>query len=51
MAKKDDWVQIHDIILAPCDRSPNLPEDTKKVPLELYLKGFLLKLKSARMSG
>lgn len=41
-AKKGDWVRIHNIVLKPEDRSPNLPEDTKKVPLEMWDKGFLL---------
>ncbi|HHV26868.1 2-amino-4-ketopentanoate thiolase [Anaerosalibacter bizertensis] len=41
-AKKGDWVRIHNIVLNPEDRSPNLPEDTKKVPLEMWDKGFLL---------
>ncbi|MCR2042871.1 2-amino-4-oxopentanoate thiolase subunit OrtA [Anaerosalibacter massiliensis] len=41
-AKKGSWVRIHNIVLKPEDRSPNLPEDTKKVPLEMWDKGFLL---------
>lgn len=41
-AKKGNWVRIHNIILKPEDRSPNLPEDTKKVSLEMWDKGFLL---------
>lgn len=41
-AKKGDWVRIHNIVLNSEDRSPNLPEDTKKVPLEMWDKGFLL---------
>ncbi|MBM7613911.1 2-amino-4-oxopentanoate thiolase subunit OrtA [Alkaliphilus hydrothermalis] len=40
--EKGSWVRIHDIVLSPQDRSPNLPEDTKKVPLEMWVKGFLL---------
>ncbi|MGI6486687.1 MAG: 2-amino-4-ketopentanoate thiolase [Thermoanaerobacterales bacterium] len=40
-AKKNDWVQIHNIVLKPEERSPHLPEDTKKVPLELRQKGFI----------
>jgi 2-amino-4-ketopentanoate thiolase alpha subunit len=39
MVKKGDWVQIHQIVLNPVDRSVNLPEDTKNVPLELWVKG------------
>ena len=41
MAKKGDWVQIHSILMEPENRSTNLPEDTKKVPLEIRFKGFL----------
>jgi len=39
--KKGEWVQIHEIILKPEERAPHLPDDTKKVPLELWVKGFL----------
>ncbi len=42
MVKKNAWVQIHKIILKPEERSQNLPEDTKKVPLEMWVKGRLL---------
>ena len=41
-AKKGDWVRIKKIILHAEERSGNLPEDTKKVPLEMWDKGFLL---------
>lgn len=40
-AKKGDYVQIHEIVLKPEERTGKLPEDTKKVPLELWVKGFL----------
>lgn len=40
--KKDTWVRIHDIVLSPEKRASNLPEDTKKVPLEMWTKGFLV---------
>ncbi len=40
--KKGDWVRIYNVVLEPEDRSPNLPEDTQKVPLEMWDKGFLL---------
>jgi len=42
MIKKGTWVQIHKIVLKPEDRTATLPEDTKKVPLEMWVKGFLL---------
>jgi hypothetical protein len=43
MVKKGEWVQIHQIVLNPEERPDHLPEDTKKVPLELWVKGFLKK--------
>lgn len=41
-AKKGDWVKIHNIVLNPNERAPQVPDDTKKVPLEMWVKGFLL---------
>jgi hypothetical protein len=41
VAKKGDWVRIHSVVLAPDERSGALPEDTKRVPLELWTKGYL----------
>lgn len=41
-AKKGDWVQIHQIVLKPEERAAHVPEDTKKVPLELWVKGFAM---------
>ncbi len=35
------WVQIYQVILPAGERAPQVPEDTKKVPLELKVKGFL----------
>lgn len=40
MAKKGDWVQIHQIVLKPEERAPQVPADTKCVPLELWVKGY-----------
>ena len=40
-AKKGDWVRIHRVIFTPDQRAPQVPEDTKKVPLEMWVKGFL----------
>jgi hypothetical protein len=42
MVKKNSWVRIHSIILEPGERAPQVPEDTKKVPLEMWVKGWLL---------
>jgi len=41
-ARRGDLVQIHRVILTPEQRAPNVPEDTKAVPYEMWLKGFLL---------
>lgn len=41
-AKKGDWVKIHNIVLEPNERPTNIPEDTQQVPLETWVKGFLL---------
>jgi hypothetical protein len=40
-ANKGDWVQIHKIVLEPGERAPDLPQETKEVPLELRVRGFL----------
>ena len=42
MAKKNDWVQIHINVLKPEERATNIPEDTRHVPLEMWVKGHLL---------
>ncbi len=40
-AKKGDWVKIHNIVFTPEQRAPQVPEDTKKVALETWVKGFV----------
>jgi hypothetical protein len=35
------WVEIHCVVLRPGERAPQIPEDTKAVPLEMRVKGFL----------
>jgi hypothetical protein len=35
------WVEIRRIVLTPDERAPQVPEDTKQVPLEMRVKGFL----------
>ncbi len=42
MARKGDLVQIHVVVLDPDERPETLPEDTKAVPYEAWIKGFLL---------
>jgi len=39
---KGTWVEIHRTVLAPGERAPQVPEDTRQVPLEMRVKGFLL---------
>ncbi len=41
MAKKGEWVLIHKIILEPSERAPQVPDDTKATPLQLWVRGFL----------
>lgn len=41
MAKKGDWVRIHNIVLESDRRAAQVPDDTKKVPLEMWVKGRL----------
>lgn len=41
MVKKGEWVRIHKIILQPSERAPQVPDDTKKCPLEMWVKGYL----------
>ena len=38
--KKGDWVQIHNVILKSGERSPDVPEDTQRVPLEAWVNGW-----------
>ncbi|WP_026894174.1 2-amino-4-oxopentanoate thiolase subunit OrtA [Clostridiisalibacter paucivorans] len=42
IAKKGDWVRIYNIVLTSEERAPQVPDDTKKVSLEMWDKGFLL---------
>jgi len=41
MVKKGEWVRIHKNILEPEERAPQVPDDTKACPLEMWDKGFL----------
>jgi hypothetical protein len=42
MIAKGSWVLVHRNILEPAERAPQVPGDTKKVPLEMWIKGNLL---------
>jgi len=41
MVAKNSWVLIHRIILETGERASQVPDDTKKVPLEMWVKGSL----------
>jgi len=41
MIIKGSWVQIHKVVLSPSERSAQIPDETKKVPLEMWVKGYL----------
>lgn len=36
------WVELHRIVLTSEERAAHLPEDTRQLPLEMRVKGFLL---------
>ncbi len=40
--EKDDFVEIHYVILTAAERSKDVPGDTRKVPLEAWIKGRAL---------
>lgn len=39
--EKGTWVEIHAIVLPPGERAEQVPDDTRKVPLEMRAKGVL----------
>lgn len=41
-ASKGDWVRIKNTVLPVGERAANLPEETKKVPLDMWANGFLV---------
>lgn len=36
------WVEIYRVALQAGDRAPQVPEDTREVPLEMRVRGFLV---------
>jgi hypothetical protein len=40
-AKKGQWVQISDTVLDVGERASQVPDDTKAVPLVMWVKGYL----------
>lgn len=41
-AKKGDWVRVYTTVLQVGERAPQIPEETKAVPLEMWVNGFLM---------
>lgn len=37
-----DWVRIHSVILTPDERASGIPQETRAVPLEMRVKGWLV---------
>lgn len=42
MAKKGDWIQIHNVVLKAEERTAKIPQDTQQCDLEMWVKGILL---------
>jgi len=42
-AAEGTWVEIHRVVLSPEERAQKLPDDTRRVPLEMKVKGFLVR--------
>lgn len=42
MAKKGDWVRIHNVVLKAEERTAKIPEDTQACDLEMWVKGSLV---------
>jgi len=41
MPTKDEWALVHAVLLTSDERATQVPEDTHKVPLEMWVKGRL----------
>jgi hypothetical protein len=42
MAEKSGWVRIHSVVLRADERARTVPDDTGRVPLECWTKGYLI---------
>ncbi|WP_255701559.1 2-amino-4-oxopentanoate thiolase subunit OrtA [Terrisporobacter hibernicus] len=42
IAKKGDWVEIQEVLLKPEERAPQVPDDTKEVPLVQWIRGLMI---------
>ena len=36
------WVEVRRVVLTSDERAPQAPDDTRRVPLEMTVKGFIL---------
>ncbi|HMM20169.1 MAG TPA: 2-amino-4-oxopentanoate thiolase subunit OrtA [Selenomonadales bacterium] len=45
-AKQGDWVQVYSVILPVGERAPQVPAETRQVPLEMRVRGFLVEEKA-----
>jgi hypothetical protein len=41
LIEEGTWVEITSVVLSAAERAPQVPEDTRHVPLEMRVKGFL----------
>jgi hypothetical protein len=39
--RKGAWVEVERVVLAPGDRAPTIPDDTRQTPFVLRVNGFL----------
>ncbi len=42
VCKKGQWVEVHSVILKSQERSTDIPDDTRKVAFESWVKGWAL---------
>ena len=42
LIEKGTWVEVHTVVLKASERAPQVPKDTRRVPLEMRVKGFLV---------
>ncbi|MES9936672.1 MAG: 2-amino-4-oxopentanoate thiolase subunit OrtA [Sedimenticola sp.] len=42
LIKKGTWVEIERIVLKAAERAPQVPDDTRQLPLVMRVKGFLV---------
>ena len=42
MARKGDWVRIHNVVLKADERTAKIPDDTRECDLEMWVKGCLV---------